>query len=317
MIATLKHFPGHGDTDVDSHLGLPVDHVRSRAARTRGAGAVPERARPARRSGDGRAHRAAGARPSAVDAGDVQQADPDRPAARRARVSAAWCTPIRCRWTRSRRWCRRAKAAVRAVARRRRSGAPFAGSDRGVQGDQGGGASGRISPAQLDASVTRILRAKASLGLHAAALDRSRCGAAMVGGRAHVAVGAGSVPRDRSRSSRTSATRCRSTVPRDAPVLYLSVLDYPSGWQIAAPSRTFIPELKKRWPQVTAIEVSDRTPPSEFDLVRAIAPRYAAIVASVFVRATSGSGRLDLVPGAGQAAAGSGAHRPRGPARRS
>src|SRR5439155_7372384 len=24
MIATMKHFPGHGDTDVDSHLGLPV-----------------------------------------------------------------------------------------------------------------------------------------------------------------------------------------------------------------------------------------------------------------------------------------------------
>lgn len=25
--ATLKHFPGHGDTEVDSHLGLPVIHV--------------------------------------------------------------------------------------------------------------------------------------------------------------------------------------------------------------------------------------------------------------------------------------------------
>src|SRR3954471_6139839 len=24
MIATLKHFPGHGDTDTDSHLGLPI-----------------------------------------------------------------------------------------------------------------------------------------------------------------------------------------------------------------------------------------------------------------------------------------------------
>src|SRR6185295_152312 len=24
MIATVKHFPGHGDTEVDSHLGLPV-----------------------------------------------------------------------------------------------------------------------------------------------------------------------------------------------------------------------------------------------------------------------------------------------------
>ena len=24
MLATLKHFPGHGDTDVDSHIGLPI-----------------------------------------------------------------------------------------------------------------------------------------------------------------------------------------------------------------------------------------------------------------------------------------------------
>ena len=29
--ATLKHFPGHGDTDVDSHLGLPIiRHPRER-----------------------------------------------------------------------------------------------------------------------------------------------------------------------------------------------------------------------------------------------------------------------------------------------
>jgi hypothetical protein len=84
------------------------------------------------------------------------------------------------------------------------------------------------------------------------------------------------------------------TVPRDTPVLYLSMLDYPSGWQIAAPSRTFLPALKQHWPQVTAIELSDHTPLSELDLVRAMAPRYGAIVASVFVRANSGSGRLDL-----------------------
>eukprot|EP00487_Bulimina_marginata_P008443 TRINITY_DN3098_c0_g1_i1.p1 TRINITY_DN3098_c0_g1~~TRINITY_DN3098_c0_g1_i1.p1 ORF type:complete len:234 (+),score=76.94 TRINITY_DN3098_c0_g1_i1:98-703(+) len=30
VMATLKHFPGHGDTHVDSHLGLPrVDHDRA------------------------------------------------------------------------------------------------------------------------------------------------------------------------------------------------------------------------------------------------------------------------------------------------
>jgi beta-N-acetylhexosaminidase len=42
--------------------------------------------------------------------------------------------------------------------------------------------------------------------------------------------------------------------------------------------------------------VSDHTPLSELDLVRAVVPRYGAVVASVFVRSTSGSGRLDLGP---------------------
>ncbi|MGH8189279.1 MAG: glycoside hydrolase family 3 protein, partial [Steroidobacteraceae bacterium] len=33
VLATLKHFPGHGDTDVDSHLGLPlIPHPRERLA---------------------------------------------------------------------------------------------------------------------------------------------------------------------------------------------------------------------------------------------------------------------------------------------
>jgi beta-N-acetylhexosaminidase len=83
-------------------------------------------------------------------------------------------------------------------------------------------------------------------------------------------------------------------VPADAQVLYLSVLDYPSGWRIAAPSRTFIPELRKRWPNVTSIELSDRTTPNELELVRAMAPRFDVVVASVFVRAGSASGRMDL-----------------------
>ena len=126
-------------------------------------------------------------------------------------------------------------------------------------------ASGRISQAQLDASVERVLRAKASVGLHAAARDRSRCRAGRRSAGARIRRSRRRRPRARSRSSRTIATRCRSPFARDAPVLYLSVLDYPSGWQIAAPSRTFIPELKKRWPQVTAIEVSDHTPLSELE----------------------------------------------------
>jgi beta-N-acetylhexosaminidase len=77
-------------------------------------------------------------------------------------------------------------------------------------------------------------------------------------------------------------------------VLYLSILDGPSGWRIAAPSRTFIPELRRRWKSVTSVELSERSTSNEVDLVRAMAPRYDAIVASVFVRAASGSGRMDL-----------------------
>ena len=79
-------------------------------------------------------------------------------------------------------------------------------------------------------------------------------------------------------------------------MLYLSVLDYPSGWRIAAPSRAVIPELKARWPKTEAVEISDRATPSELDLVRAMADNYDAIVAGIFVRASSGSGRLDLAP---------------------
>ena len=153
--------------------------------------------------------------------------------------------------------------------------------------------SGKISATQVDASVERILRAKAAAGLsrtRAVSLDALPT---VVGTRANQAV-ADAV----SERSITLVKDARNQVPLRLPagasVLYLSILDYPSGWRIAAPSRTFIPELRKRWGNVTSIELSDRTTASEIELVKATAPRYDAIVASVFVRAASASGRMDL-----------------------
>ena len=55
-----------------------------------------------------------------------------------------------------------------------------------------------------------------------------------------------------------------------------------------------IPELKSRWPNLTAIEVTDRTTPSEYELIRALARRADVVVAGVFVRIASYSGRMDL-----------------------
>jgi beta-N-acetylhexosaminidase len=156
-------------------------------------------------------------------------------------------------------------------------------------------ASGVIPAAQIDASVRRILRAKARLGLHKARAVPLDDLPARVGGRAHAAV-AQQVSQRSITLVKDDRNQVPLRVPRDASVLYLSMLDYPSGWRIAAPSRTFIPELRKHWPSVTSIELSDRSTSSELDLVRATAVRYDAIVVSVFVRTASGSGRQDLAP---------------------
>jgi beta-N-acetylhexosaminidase len=153
--------------------------------------------------------------------------------------------------------------------------------------------SGDIPMARIDASVERILTAKARAGLHRNKMVNLDQISAVVGTRRNHAVA-----QQVSEKSITLVKDTRGQVPltlsRDAQVLYLSVLDYPSGWRIAAPSRTFIPELRKRWPNVTSIELSDRTTPSELELVRAMAPRFDVVVASVFVRASSASGRMDL-----------------------
>jgi beta-N-acetylhexosaminidase len=291
MIATLKHFPGHGDTDVDSHLGLPV--VTFDRARLEALELAPFRKGLDRRA---EAVMAAHIVMPALDSGSTP-ATFSRPILgdllRRDLGFGGLIYTDSMSMDAITKLESPGDAAVRAV---------MAGADQVLHSPDPIAAfkalrsaveSGRLGRAQLDASVTRILRAKASLGLHVNRSVDLDAVPAKVGGRQHLAVA-----QEASERSMTLVKDERGQVPlktpRDAQVLYLSVLDYPSGWQIAAPSRTFIPELKKRWPQVTAVEVSDRTPPADLDFVRAAAPRYAAIVASVFVRANSGSGRLDL-----------------------
>ena len=187
-----------------------------------------------------------------------------------------------------------------AVARdqgRQRHRAAFAGRCRGGGGHQGGGGEGRDSDgADRRIGPPRALRTKARLGLHkiAGSCRSTTCRRRSAGARTRA------VAQALSQRSITLIKDDRNQVPlrvpREASVLYLSVLDYPSGWRIAAPSRTFLPELRKRWPGVTAIELSDRSTTEEIELVRASAARYDAIVASVFVRAASASGRMDLAP---------------------
>jgi beta-N-acetylhexosaminidase len=291
-IATLKHFPGHGDTAVDTHLGLAtIPYARDRLAQIE----LPPF----------KAAIAAGA--GAVMVAHIALPEIDPAPGTPATLSQPIVTGLLRKdlgfhglvYTDSMEMQGVAKqfsageAAVRAVQ---------AGNDFVLHSPDERAAvaalkkavgDGRLTRARIDESVTRILETKARLGL-----DRERrvdleAVVTKVGTRAHAAV-ADEISRKSMTLIKDDRHDVPLTTPRDAHVLYLSVLDYPAGWRIASPSRTFLPELRKRWPNVTAVELSDHTTPNELDLLRGTVSRYDAIVASVFVRTASASGRMDL-----------------------
>jgi beta-N-acetylhexosaminidase len=291
-IATLKHFPGHGDTDVDSHIGLPlIPHDRPRldavelppfrAGISAGAGAVmtshillpsldPAPEAPATFS----RNVVSGLLRGELGFGGLIFTDSMKMQAvtRQAPPGVAAARAV--------------MAGHDMVLDLPDPAAAFAGIRAAVQ-------AGEIPEAQITASAERILRAKARLGLHRQKLVRLDEVASRVGGRANRAMA-----RIVSERAITLIKDEQNVVPlrldSGASVLYLSVLDYPGGWGIAAPSRTLAPELRTRWPSLTAVELSDETTPAELDLVQAMAPRHDAVIAAVFVRANSGSGRMDL-----------------------
>jgi beta-N-acetylhexosaminidase len=292
VIATLKHFPGHGDTDVDSHLGLPV--IQKPREQLEKVELPPFRAG------------------IAADAGAVMSAHIEVPSLDPApntpgTLSRPMVTDLLRRdlgfkgliYTDSMSMAgvtaiyEPGEAAVRAVKAGNDLVLHSPDDEKAFEAIKAAVEKGEIPAAQIDASVTRILEAKARLGLHKAKLvDLDRV-AAVLGARAHQAV-AQDVSQRAITLIRDDNNQVPLELPKDAAILYLSALDYPSGWRIAAPSRTFIPELKERWPNVTAIELSDRTTPSELELVRAMVPRFDAVIVSTFVRAASASGRMDL-----------------------
>lgn len=292
MMATLKHFPGHGDTDVDSHLGLPIitvprerlDQVELppfKQAIAAGADAVMT------------AHIAL----PALDPDPQSAATLSRPIATGLLRDELKFTGLV--YTDSftmqaiTNMLTPGQAAVKAIK---------AGNDMLLHSPDDAAAytaikaaveSGEIPREQVDASVQRILRAKASLGLHKQKLVDLNAVTSVVGARAYQKV-VDEVSQRSITLLKDEASLVPLKVDRSAQVLYLSALDYPSAWRMGAPSRTLIPELKQRWPNLTAIELTDRTTRSELELIRAMASRYDAIIVGTFVRTASFSGRMDL-----------------------
>jgi beta-N-acetylhexosaminidase len=293
-LATAKHFPGHGDTTVDTHIGLAkIDHPREhldqvelppfRAAVEAGIDAFmtthiilpaldPEPGMPATLS-----------RPiiTGLLRGEMKFGG-------LVFTDSMSMYAISKNFGNERAAAMAVKAGVDFVLHSPDDDAAFMGIKAAVE-------SGEINRQQLDQSVERILRVKARLGLHKSRVVDVNAVETKIGGRAHEAVNAEICER-----AITLIKDERNQVPlkvaRGANILYLSVIDYPSGWREGVPSRSFVPALKRRWPNVTAIEISDKTTPSELDLVKVLARRADAVVAGVFVRIASYSGRMDLSP---------------------
>jgi beta-glucosidase-like glycosyl hydrolase len=297
VLATLKHFPGHGDTDVDSHIGLPViKHPRERLDTLE---LVPFRAGIA-----------TGA--EAVMTGHIEMPALDPTPATPTTLSEPIVSGLLRKQLGFKGLIYTDSMGMEGVTKQLAPGpaavrAIKAGNDVILHSPDDVAAftavrdavkAGEIPAAQIDASVERVLRAKARTGLHRAKAVNLDAISNVLGTRANQAVAnevsQRSITLIKDDPRNIERNHVPLAVPRDAQILYLSVLDYPSNWRIGAPSRTFIPELRQRWPNVTSVELSDRTTPNEIELVRAMAPRYDAIVASVFVRAASASGRMDL-----------------------
>jgi beta-N-acetylhexosaminidase len=141
--------------------------------------------------------------------------------------------------------------------------------------------------------VERILGAKARLGLtHARAVDVAEV-PARLGGRARAAL-AQEIAARAVTLIKDERGQIPLRLPASARLLLLSAIDYAGGWREGAPGRVLVPELKRRFPETIAVEVSERTTAGEMELIRALARRSDAVVVATQVRIASYSGRMDL-----------------------
>ncbi len=155
---------------------------------------------------------------------------------------------------------------------------------------------GDIPRAQVDASARRILEAKARLGLHRTRTINLEGVPLTVGGRKHDAVARAVSERAVTLLKDARNQRAAVAAAHRQPAVSLGArLSIGVAHRRAEPARSSR-SCDRAGRTSKAIEVSDRTTPAELDLVRAMAENYDAIVAGVFVRASSASGRLDLAP---------------------
>jgi beta-N-acetylhexosaminidase len=316
VLATAKHFPGHGDTKIDSHRALPVfDADRARLERVE---LVPFRS--AISAGVGAVMTAHLSLP-AIDstpapqrpfvAGENPYTKDDAEVTRDATVSASMSPAVVEGLLRNDLGFRGVvvtdaldmggivdhydpgEAAVRAILAGADQVIKSADTDAAIAGVRRAVAEGRISIDRLDRSVARILEAKRRFPAATADPEAAfrvvdspghRAAAEEIARRAVTLVreSPGALPLRRE-------TRVVHVVVNDVAALNPPVAEFARGLaaRLAAPAETFVLDPRSRL--------------EEIDPITAAAARADVALVSLFVRVRTGSGKL-VLPDAGRAA---------------
>jgi len=276
LMATGKHFPGHGDTEVDSHLDLPF--IRATRERLDQVELPPFRA-------------AIGAGVDGIMTAHIAMIGIEGPDAGPATLSPYFGTRLlREEWGFQGLLFTDAMD-MGAIAKRYGASEPLllaldAGADvllmplgveQAIETVSAAVESGRITEARIDASVRRILEAKARLGLQRQrevdllAVERT------VGTREHQQVAEAVAER-----SITLVRDERGLVPMADPARRVLSITYAQAGDAIA-GRAFNRELARRGAEVEAVRVDDRTSAEEFEALRARAERAERVLISVYI----------------------------------
>jgi beta-N-acetylhexosaminidase len=290
LMTTGKHFPGHGDTEVDSHIDLPfISATRERLDRVE---LLPFRA-------------AVAAGIDAVMTAHIAMTGIDGPDAPPATLSPTVGTELLREEMGFRGLLFTDALDMGAIEKRYGTTEPLlmaleAGADVllmpiGVREAIGTVVAaverGRIAEARLDASVRRLLEAKAGAGLHRQrevdllALDRR------VGTRAHQQVAQTIAER-----SLTLTHDARGLVPFPMAVQRVLSVTYANPTDPIA-GRAFNQQLAGHGLRVDAARVDERTTAPEFDALRARAEAAELVVVSAYVSPREHAGSVDAAGG--------------------
>ncbi len=294
VIATAKHFPGHGDVATDSHIALPVldvsrdrleklELVPFRAAIAAGVGSImtthiympqlePEKNVPATLS-------------KTILTGILRDELHFNGVIVTDAMNMGGITKY---FTLADATLRAVKAGVDVLIFSPSVETSFNAIKSAVE-------SGDIPESRIDESVRRILRLKAQLDLQNPKNRFTNVSDLMekVGTRPHRDL-AQRVADDAVTLVRDDQHVLPLKPSPDLRVVQINILDNRLGWREGPVGRVLTAELPKRFPKSVTVQVDDQSTSNEFDIVRKLAQMSDVLLVNGYIRVAAYKGSIDL-----------------------